>query len=79
MVNKIIVFDGGAGDNPPIQPPAGVQWESLRISKREMDTKNADVGLMFRESPSSMPSLIRLPRNKSLSITGMRNDESREL
>ena len=82
MTNKIIVFDGGAGATLPIQPPAGVQWESLRISAREMwvpDTKNADVGLIYRESPASMPSFIRLPRNKSLSMTGMRNDESREL
>ncbi len=69
--NKIIVFDGGGIDNPPIKPPDGVVWQCIPTCVGNYvhicDEFDPNCGLMFQHVDNVLP-FIRLPRAMSLNI-----------
>ena len=63
--DEIIVFDGGAIDNPPIKPPDGVVWRCIPICVGThvhiCDEVDPYRGLTFQHVDNVLP-FIRLPR-----------------
>ncbi len=71
--DKVVVFDGGNKDNPPLRPPDGLIWHCISINDDRHiyvdDETNPDRGLTFARVNNALP-FIRLPRSMSLSIIG---------
>jgi hypothetical protein len=69
--NEIIVFDGGAIDNPPIRPSDGVIWRCIPICEGNYahicDEVGPHCGLTFQRVDNVLL-FIRLPRSESLNI-----------
>jgi len=67
--NKILVFDGGGIDNPPIRSPDGVVWQSIPICEGNYihicDEVDPHCRLTFQWVDNVKP-FIRLPRAQSL-------------
>ena len=60
--SKIIVFDGGDPNSPPIKSPDGVQWQSLSVRMLHIpDDNEQNIGLTAPRMDDDVPAFIRLP------------------
>jgi hypothetical protein len=71
---EIIVFDGGAINNPPIRPLDGVVWRRIPVSEGKYlhisDEVDHHHGLTFQRLDNVL-SFIRLPQAQSLNILSL--------